>query len=79
MMKKTTIKLEKDDVALVFTSGYEVNLYLPQAEDDEPVSGTVLVALALAELISKGDKKFTSFIIKAIDRIVKQLEEDDGS
>ena len=78
MMKKVTIKLEKDDVALVFT-GNDVNLYLPQAKGDEPLSGTALTAIAIANLISKGDKKFTNLLIKAIDRITKQIKEADGS
>ena len=78
-MKKTTITLGKDDVALVFRANYKVNLYLPQAEGDELSSGAALVAVAIAELISRGDKKFTNFLIKSIDRIAKQIEEDDGS
>ena len=75
-MKKTTITLKKGDVALVFTAEYDVHLYLTQADDSNPVSGIELVAVAIAELIDKGNKEFTALLIKTIN---DTFGRDDGS
>ena len=77
-MKKTTITLEKDDVALVFT-GKDVKLYLHRAGDDKPASVQVLSAMAIAMLFSNDDIEFGDIIIKAIDKIIALVGEDDGS
>ena len=76
MKKKTTIKLEKEDCALILRGDGSLEFTIPDMPPDESPPDKVIAITLLAILFKKNDKEFEEFLLSKYNELMlKQVRE----
>ena len=69
-------KVEKSDSVVVIKENGGAELIIPNIDDDESASISMIIATAIALLINEGSEEFKAIVEKRIDKL---YEETDGT